>query len=103
MATSQKVASDDTVVGVRSVVLGARGSKEATEAIRPLRMTDLTTDYQDLNGTVFEGAGMVAVFPLSGLPANPEVRVLFDQIARGSAAVSRCRECIVPLNMDRVG
>src|SRR5437667_3101584 len=70
IATSQKAASDDTVVNVFSVALAPHGSKDPAEVLQPLRTTELTSEYQAQYGTAFATAGVVAIFPLSGLPAN---------------------------------
>jgi hypothetical protein len=103
IATSQLSATDDAMMAsVQSVILAPHGSKNAADVVQPLKTMELTEDYQNLNGTTFEGSGVVAIFPLSALTPNSEIRVVFDRIARGSSALSTCRECVVPLNISRI-
>jgi hypothetical protein len=103
VATAQKTPADDTLVAtVQSVVLAPRGGKDPVGVIEPLRTVELTTDYQNLTGTTFTGAGIVAIFPLTALTASSEIRVVFDRTARGSSALSNCRECVVPLSLARI-
>jgi hypothetical protein len=45
----------------------------------------------------------VAVFPLSALVSGSEIRVVFDRTARGFSGLSMCRECTVPVNLNRLG
>ena len=90
------------VATVLSVVLARRGSKEPSEVVQPLRASELTAQYQSLAGTAFKGTGIVAVFPLSALVPNSEIRVVFDRTARGFSGLSMCRECTVPVNLNRL-
>ncbi len=103
IALTQTAATDDgKAATVVSVTLARRGSKDPTDVIQPLKTTGLTAQYQSLTGTIPKGAGVVAVFPLSALGADSEIRVLFDRTARGVSGLATCRECAVPVNMSRV-
>lgn len=102
IALAQTAATDDGMVAtVLSVVLARRGSKEPADVIQPLKTTELTEQYQNLAGTAFKGTG-VAVFPLSALVPNSEIRVVFDRTARGFSGLSMCRECTVPVSLNRL-
>jgi hypothetical protein len=90
------------VATVLSVVLARRGSKDPADVIQPFKTTELTAQYQDLAGTAFKGTGVVAVFPITGLTADSEIRVVFDRTARGFSGLSMCRECAVPVNLNRL-
>lgn len=85
-----------------SVVLARRGSKDPADVIQPLTMTKSTAQYQIVAGTALKGTGVIAVFPLSALVSNSEIRVVFDRTARGFSGLSMCRECTVPLNLTRL-
>jgi hypothetical protein len=103
IALAQTAATDDGMVAtVLSVVLARRGSKDPADVIQPLKTTELTAQYQNLAGTAFKGTGVLAVFPLSALVADSEIRVVFDRTARGFSGLSMCRECIVPVNLNRL-
>jgi hypothetical protein len=63
IALAQNAATDDGMVAtVLSVVLARRESKDPADVIQPLKMTELTAQYQNLAGTAFKGTGVVAVF-----------------------------------------
>jgi hypothetical protein len=103
IAVAQTAATDEGMLAmVLSVVLARRGSKDPADVIQPLKTTELTAQYQNLAGTAFKGTGVVAVFPLSALVANSEIRVVFDRTARGFSGLSMCRECTVPVNLNRL-
>lgn len=103
IALAQPAAADDTMVTtVQSVVLARRGSKNPADVIQPLNTTELTAEYQNLVGTTFKGTGVVAMFPLSALVPDSEIRVVFDRTARGFSGLSMCRECTVPVNLNRL-
>jgi len=103
IALAQTAASDDGMIAtVLSVVLGRRGSKDPADVIQPLRTTELTAQYQSLVGTAFKGTGVVAVFSLSALVPDSEIRVVFDRTARGFSGLAMCRECTVPMNVNRI-
>jgi hypothetical protein len=100
IALSQPGATDDVpVAAVASIALTRRG---AAERIEPLKTLELTKEYQEVHGTAFEGHGIVAVCPLSALAPDSEIRVVFDGIAQGSSPMSRCRECVIPINLARI-
>jgi hypothetical protein len=102
IATSQQATEESMTANVLSVVLAPRGNKSADDVVQPLRTIELTKEYQTLNGTAFAGPGVVAVFPLSALTTNFEIRVSFDRMARGSTGLSMCRECVVPVSIGRI-
>lgn len=103
IALAQTAATDDGMLAtVLSVVFARRGSKDPGDVIQPLRTTELTAQYQNPAGTAFKGTGVVAVFPLSALVPNSEIRVVFDRTARGFSALSMCRECTVPVSPNRL-
>ena len=103
IALTQTAATDDGMVAtVLSVVLGRRGSKGPADVIQPLRTSELTAQYQNLVGTAFKGTGVVAVFPLSALMPDSEIRVVFDRTARGFSGLAMCRECTMPVSMNRI-
>jgi hypothetical protein len=103
IATSQTpIDPEIKVAQVQSVGLSTRGSASPGGLVAPIRTIELTTDYQSLHGTTFQGTGVVAVFPLSALTAGAEIHVEFDQMVRGSTALSMCRTCAVPLNLSRI-
>jgi hypothetical protein len=45
---------------------------------------------------------VVAVFTLSALMPDSEIRVVFDRTARGFSGLAMCRECTVPVNVNRI-
>jgi hypothetical protein len=103
IALAQPAATDDGMVAtVLSVVVGRRGSKGPADVIQPLKTTELTAQYQNLVGTNFKGTGVVAVFPLSALVPDSEIRVVFDRTARGFFGLSMCRESTVPVSVNRI-
>lgn len=103
IATSQNAALGSTdVATVRTVVLAPRGNQNGSQAIQALRMIELTKGYQDLHGTTFDKSGLVAVFPLSAITGDFEIRVMFDRVAIGSTALSMCKECAVPFRVDQI-
>ena len=103
IATPQPAASDESAVaGVLSIVIAPRGAKNATELVEPLNRMELSEQYQALHGIEIKGPATVAVFPLSAVVPNSEIRVMFDRVARGVWGASACRECIVPFDTTRV-
>jgi hypothetical protein len=99
VAVSQPAATDDAVLAtVKSVSLVSPGAN----TVKPTHTSELTREYQDFNGTMFERPGVVAIFPMTALGGTNEVRIFFDRVARGSNALTGCRECTVPLNMTRI-
>jgi hypothetical protein len=103
IAAAQTAATDEGIAAtVLSVVLARRGSKDPADVIQPLRTTELAAQSQDLGGTAFKGPGIVAVFPLSALVVDSEIRVLFDRTARGFSGLSMCRECTVPVTLNKI-
>ena len=103
IATSQLATTDDAMSAfVTAVVLGPSENNTENNVVKPSKTLDLTKEYQDLNGTAFDRPGMVAIFPLTALEKNNEIRVTFDRIAQGSNALTTCRECVVPLNLIRI-
>jgi hypothetical protein len=102
-ALAQTAATDDGMAAtVLSVVLGRRGNKSPADVIQPLKTSELTAQYQNLVGTAFKGTGVVAVFPLSALMPDSEIRVVFDRTARGLSGLAMCRECTVPVSVKRI-
>ena len=57
------------------VVNRVSGSRTTFTLIWPLRSSELTSQYQNLDGTAFQGSGIVVVFPLSVLADDSELRV----------------------------
>jgi hypothetical protein len=103
IALAQTAATDDGMVTtVLSVVVARRGSKDPGDVIQPLKTSELMAQYQTLAGTTFKGTGVVAVFPLSALVPNSESRVVFDRTARGFSGLSMCRDCTVPMSLNRL-
>jgi hypothetical protein len=103
IATSQTPTDALIKVGqVQSVGLATKGSTSPGGLVAPIKTLELTTDYQNLHGTTFQGTGVVAVFPLTVLTTGAEIHVEFDQMVRGSTALSMCRRCAVPLNLSRI-
>jgi hypothetical protein len=89
-------AGDAKEVAVESVTIARRRDTSRAGDIQPLRMPALTTDYQSRYGQTFDAPGIVAIFPLTALAADHEIRVSFREVVKGSSAMSYCRECVVP-------
>ena len=53
------------VASVAAVVLMPKNSRNRAEAIAPVRMTESVTNYGNLFGATWQGAGAMAVFPIS--------------------------------------
>lgn len=103
IALAQTAATDDGMLAtVLSVVLARRGRKDPGDVLQPLKTNELTAQYQTLAGTAFKGTGVVAVFPLGALVPDTEIRVVFDRTTRGFSGLSMCRECPVPVNLNRL-
>jgi hypothetical protein len=103
IAYSQKSAYDQPLAAeVFSVALAPRGSRDLGAISQPLRKEELTAEYADRYGLDSTGSGVIAIFPLSALRAEIEVRVLFDRAAKGSSPLANCRECIVPIDTRKI-
>jgi len=101
IATSQKSASDDTVVEVFSIQLVALAGA-VPQVLEPLRKSVLSREYQKAHAISVTDAGVVAVFALTSLPRQPVVRVIFEHPARAESGLGRCQQCDVALNLGRI-
>jgi hypothetical protein len=100
-AVSQAVGRME-IANVEAVVLMPHESKDRSAAIRPIRASELTEEYQNLMGAVATGRSLLAVFPLSVLDERNEVRVVFDRYVPGSSAVKGCTDCGVRFKLEKV-
>lgn len=103
IVVSETAAIDDTAPAiVRTIAVAPRGSKNVDQRIEPLKRMALTKDYRDRYGVTMAGAGILVTFPLSVVSAAHEIVVEFDRTARGSTAMSACKECIVTFGLVRL-
>jgi hypothetical protein len=103
VATSQTAQIDNGIIAhAQSVALAVRDSTHTADVVLPVRTIALTKEYQDLTGTAARPPGVVAIFPLSVLRPNSEIRVGFDRVVRGSSGASACQDCTVPLDLSRI-
>jgi len=89
------------------VITPRKGSKEDKDAraVHPLRFEDIPTQFQNLFGATFEGRGRMAVFPLSALSEDNEVRVVYDRrvtMGNNAAGGRHCDDCHVPFSLKNV-
>jgi hypothetical protein len=61
---------------VETIVIMPKGEKDPSKVIQPIRTSGYSEQYQNLMGAVFEGQGMIAVFPLTMLQDGYEVRIV---------------------------
>jgi hypothetical protein len=103
IAYAQKSAYDQPLAAEPfSVALAPRGSRDPAATVQPVRKEELTAEYVDRYGLESAGPGAIAIFPLTALRGEMEVRVLFDRAAKGSSPLANCRECIVPIDMRKI-
>lgn len=102
IASSQS-AGGTAVANVETIVVLPKGIKDPSKAIQPTRTFPLDEQYQNLYGFTAEGRGMIAVFPLSILREDNEVRVVFDKkIPDARGAAGHCIDCAVPLKLKDI-
>lgn len=92
------------VADVRAVVIAPAKSKDRSGIIMPTRTTEDVAEYKNAMGATFEGRGLLAVFPLSVLTEENEVRVVYDARVCGSGGLSSkySEECAVRFKLDKV-
>lgn len=98
IATSQQAMIDEGMLATVTSVTLVPLNNGSSDVLQPTKTLQLTKEYQDSTGTSFDRPGVIAIFPLSALARNNEIRVVFDRVARGSNALSTCRECAVRLS-----
>ena len=76
---------------VENIVIMPKGEKDRSKVIQPTKTYSYTEQYKNMMGAVFDGEGMIAVFPLSVLQDGWEVRVLRsnDNESKGKFKVKR--------------
>jgi hypothetical protein len=103
IVASSQDAGGGAIANVETIVVLPKGSKDPSKAIQPLRTQPLNEEYKNLLGFTAEGRGMIAVFPLSILREDNEVRVVFDKrIPDARGAAGHCDDCAVPLKLKNV-
>ena len=102
-AASQAIYGNmNRIANVEAVVILPYRSKDQSAAIRPTRITQVAEDLWSLMGPIARGRNIMAVFPLSVLNENNEIRVTFDRHVPGSASIKGCTACSVRFTLDKV-
>jgi hypothetical protein len=96
------------MVDVVAVVVAPAKSTDTGAAIQPVRSIEDTATYQNMMGATFQGKGMMAVFPLSILSEENEVRVVYDSPVCTEGSFSgflkdkKTAECAVRFKLDKI-
>lgn len=102
IASSQS-AGGGNIANVEAIVVLPKGVKDPAMAIQPTRTLPLDEQYQNLYGFTAEGRGMVAIFPLSILQEDNQVRVVFDRrIPDAHGNPGHCNDCGVPIKLKDI-
>jgi hypothetical protein len=97
IATEQPLApGEKELASVEAVFVAPRAAREATGSIKPVKTTNLTSEYLRLYGLTFDKTGVIAIFPMDVVSQENWIHVTFSRVVRSSAAVSACKECAVP-------
>lgn len=89
------------IASVRAVVLMPKGSRNRSEAIAPVRMSESVTNYSNLFGATWKGTGALAVFPISEFKEGREVRIVFDK-SIPVVGIKSCDDCGVEIKLGKV-
>ena len=101
-ATSQAVyGNKNRIANVTKVVVMPYQSRDPSAAIQPTRTAEVTDEYWNLMGAA-KGRNMMAVFPLSVLRGDNEIRVVFDRHVPGSSEIKGCTDCGARFILDKV-
>ena len=102
-ATSQAIYGNmNRIANVKVVIILPEGSKDRSAAIQPTRITDVAEELWSVMGPRTRGRSVMAVFPLSALNENNELRVEFDRHVPGSSGIKGCTECSVRFALKKV-
>jgi len=99
---SQRV-EGEAIANVERIFVLPKGVKDPSRAVLPARTEQLSEEYKRLFGFTAGERGVVAVFPLSILREDNELRVIFDRKildARGGA--SYCDDCAVAITLKGI-
>jgi hypothetical protein len=90
------------IANVTKVVVMPYQSRDPSAAIQPTGTPDVTEDHWHLMGAVAKGRNMMAVFPLSVLSENNEIRVVFDRHVPGTSEIKGCTDCGARFSLAKV-
>jgi hypothetical protein len=90
------------IANVTKVVVMPYQSRDPSAAIHPTRTEDVADEYWNLMGAVANGRNVMAVFPLSVLSENNEIRVVYDRHVPGSSQIKGCTDCGVRFSLAKV-
>jgi hypothetical protein len=103
IVSSDVASTDDTArATMRSMTIVVRGGQAPTDRIGPLRTMPLSQEYRDRYGVTVAGTGVIGIFPLTALRPGSELVVSFDRPARGSTAMSSCKDCTVQFDIAKL-
>jgi hypothetical protein len=98
IATEQPLApGENELASIEAVFVAPQATRDTAGSMKPIKTSDLKSEYQRLYGLTFDKTGVVAVFPLEVVSRPSWIHVTFSRVVRSSAAVSACKECAVPL------
>jgi hypothetical protein len=101
-AISHAIDGMKEIANVEAVVVMPYKSKDRSAVVLPTSTTALTEEYRNLMGAVANGRSIMAVFPLSVLDENNELRVVFDRHVPGASMLKGCTDCGVRFKLDKV-
>ena len=82
---------------VQAVVITDKGG---TSPQQPIASKPMPETYQNAFGAKDQASGILATFPISALQPGRELHVVFDR--KISGIMSRCDDCKIELNLDKV-
>jgi len=100
---SAQAAGGTAVANVEAIVVLPKGVKDPSKAIQPIRTRTLDAEFKNLLGFKTDGRGMIAVFPLTILSEDNEVRIVFDKrIPDAHGSADFCDDCSAPIKLKDV-
>lgn len=93
------------IANVVAVVLLPRDSRDASRAIQPTRIQDVTEQYKNLFGYTGEGGGKVASFPLAVWTERYDAHVVFDRpipSSQSATAMGGCTDCKSHIYLSKI-
>ena len=93
------------IANVETIVVLPKRSRDLSQAIHPIRMSEASEEYKNLFGFSGQGRGMLAVFPIDIWREDNEIHVVFDRgipSSQGSSAVGGCTDCKSNIYLSKI-